>query len=87
MKDEPELMSVEHLGRVELNIEAQRLAERFHETYERRAADFGYKTRGESAVPWDNVPLANKALMIATCAELLSLDPPSLPTMLKEQAE
>jgi len=76
------------LGRVELNIEAEaeKLAERFHETYERLATGFGYKTRGESAVPWANVPAANKALMIATCAELLLIDPPCLPPMLNDQA-
>lgn len=47
------------------------LAQRFHETYERLAPDFGYETRRESAVPWDDVPAGNKALMTAVCAELL----------------
>ena len=48
------------------------LARRFHETYERLAPDFGYETRRESAVPWDDVPANNKALMTAVCAELLT---------------
>lgn len=47
------------------------LARFFHETYERLAPDYGYKTREESAVPWDDVPTDNKALMTATCAEVL----------------
>lgn len=103
MSDEPELMGVEHwanrpepdsLNRVDawgsepnIDEEAEKLAQRFHETYERLAAGFGYKTRDESAVPWADVPEANKALMIATCTELLLIDPPSLPPMLKTQAE
>ena len=48
-------------------ISPELLARRFHEAYERLAPDFGYKTREASAVPWDDVPEANKALMIATC--------------------
>jgi hypothetical protein len=32
------------------------LARMFHEKYERLAPEFGYKTREESAVPWDEVP-------------------------------
>lgn len=48
-----------------------KLAKLFHETYERLAPEHGYKTRAESAVPWDDVPENNKALMIATCHKLL----------------
>jgi len=48
-------------------VEAARL---FHETYERLAPDFGYRTREASAKPWDEVPERNRALMIATCAEV-----------------
>lgn len=51
--------------------EADALAKRFHETYERLAPDFGYETRKDSAVPWENVPEKNKALMRAVCAELI----------------
>ena len=49
---------------------SEELAKKFHETYERLAPDFGYKTRDASAVPWEDVPEANKNLMIAVCAEL-----------------
>jgi predicted kinase len=51
--------------------DAEALARRFHETYERLAPDFGYETRKASAVPWENVPEKNKNLMRAVCAELL----------------
>jgi hypothetical protein len=49
----------------------EELARFFHETYERLAPEFNYKTREDSAVPWSDVPADNKALMIATCAEVL----------------
>lgn len=54
------------------------LAQRFHETYERLAPGFGYETREASAVPWDDVPEANKALMVAVCAEILDGEPASM---------
>jgi hypothetical protein len=50
---------------------AEQLAQLFHETYERLAPDHGYRTREESAKPWDDVPAGNRRLMIATCAEVL----------------
>lgn len=46
------------------------LARLFHETYERLAPSFGYKTRKESAVPWHEVPPKNRKLMIAVAAEI-----------------
>lgn len=52
-------------------IYAKKLAQDFHETYERLAPDFGYKTREESAKPWANVPEANKNLMVAVCSKIL----------------
>jgi hypothetical protein len=50
---------------------AEELAQLFHESYERLAKEQGYKTREESAVPWEDVPEDNKRLMIATAAEVL----------------
>lgn len=47
------------------------LARKFHETYERLAPKYSYKTRKASAVPWEDVPQNNKQLMIAVCAEIL----------------
>jgi hypothetical protein len=51
--------------------EAEDLARRFHETYERLAPSFGYETREASAKPWSEVPENNRNLMIAVCAEIL----------------
>ena len=50
---------------------AEQLAQRFHETYERLAPDFGYKTREASAKPWAEVPENNRNLMVAVCKEIL----------------
>lgn len=47
------------------------IAQNFHESYERLAPAFGYKTREASAVPWDQVPSDNKHLMIRVIEELL----------------
>jgi hypothetical protein len=52
---------------------AEWLARKFHETYERLAPTFGYTTRPETAVPWEAVPLLNQQLMIAVCEELLAV--------------
>lgn len=46
------------------------VARRFHEAYERLAPTFGYETRPESAVPWEDVPEANRALMTAVVSEV-----------------
>src|ERR1019366_6621033 len=48
----------------------EKLAELFHKTYEDLAPSFGYKTRDDSAKPWEDVPAKNKKLMIAVCAEI-----------------
>lgn len=53
-------------------LEPERVAQAFHEAYERLAPDFGYKTREASAVPWEDVPDANRQLMVAVADELLS---------------
>lgn len=49
----------------------EELARFFHETYERLAPDYSYKTRKASAVPWSDVPRNNKRLMIAVSREVL----------------
>lgn len=56
----------------EIRHMAEELARQFHEAYERLAPSFGYETRKESAVPWDDVPEQNRSLMVAVCAEVLS---------------
>lgn len=47
------------------------IAIHFHEAYERLAPSFGYETRKESAVRWEDVPENNRKLMIATVADLM----------------
>lgn len=54
-----------------MTMQAEELAQLFHETYEHLAPDYGYRTREASAKPWYQVPDNNKALMIAVCAEIL----------------
>lgn len=49
----------------------ERIARAFHTTYEDLAPGFGYRTREASAVPWDDVPVENRALMVATVRQLL----------------
>jgi hypothetical protein len=48
------------------------IASRFHEAYERLAPRYGYKTRDASAVPWDDVPDANRRLMRAVVRDLIN---------------
>lgn len=50
---------------------AERIAQAFHESYERQAGDHNYTTRKASAVPWETVPDNNKRLMIAVVTDLL----------------
>lgn len=50
--------------------DAEKLARIFHETYERLAPAFDYKT---SAKPWEEVPEQNRKLMIAVCEHILSI--------------
>lgn len=49
----------------------RRAAQAFHEHYERLAPTLGYETRKESAVPWEDVPETNQALMAATVKALV----------------
>jgi hypothetical protein len=51
--------------------DAEKIAQAFHEQYERLAPAFGYKTREASAVPWADVPDDNKHLMIEVVDTLL----------------
>lgn len=65
--------------------DAERLAQHFHEAYERLAPDFAYQTRKDSAKPWAQVPEDNRLLMIAVAADVLVwLKQPALPSLLGE---
>lgn len=57
--------------RMQRRERAEQIAKEFHEVYEELAPQYGYKTREASAVPWDQVPAANRQLMVATCDRLL----------------
>ena len=46
------------------------IAREFHEAYERLAPDYGYETRRDSAVPWEEVPEKNRLLMAAVVHDL-----------------
>ena len=48
------------------------VAREFHKAYEDLAPHFGYKTRQDSAVPWEEVPEKNRNLMMAVITELLT---------------
>lgn len=48
------------------------IARNFHESYEKLVPDLRSKTRKESTVPWEDVPLDNKNLMIRTVEDLLN---------------
>jgi hypothetical protein len=41
-------------------------------TPERLAPEYGYRTREASAKPWSEVPEQNRALMTATCVDVLA---------------
>lgn len=47
------------------------LARTFHEQYERLAPSFGYVTRRDSSVPWQDVPEPNRSLMLAVATQVL----------------
>jgi hypothetical protein len=57
----------------------EELARFFHETYERLAPAFGYRTREASAKPWRDVPERNRDLMCAVAQEVLRVLNPELP--------
>jgi hypothetical protein len=50
---------------------AEHVAREFHAEYEALAPLFGYRTRQESAKPWEEVPSHNRELMKATVTRLL----------------
>lgn len=50
---------------------SERLAQQFHEVYERLAPEYAYETREESRVAWIDVPPKNRELMIATVEEVM----------------
>jgi hypothetical protein len=70
--DTPQVVQDDPGARERVSGDAMAVARLFHETYERLAPDFGYRTREASAKPWDEVPEQNRALMVATVREVLA---------------
>lgn len=54
-------------------MDAEFLAKLFHDTYEKLAPDFNYKTREASAKPWFDVPENNRKLMVAVAEKVLTV--------------
>lgn len=50
---------------------AEDIARRFHEVYEELAPAHGWKTQKRSAVPWEEIPIENRQLMIDVVTQLL----------------
>jgi hypothetical protein len=64
------------------------IARLFHETYERLAPRYSYKTRLETAVSWNELPPSNRDLMLAVTNEvMLRVDVESKTCAEKDKAE
>lgn len=48
------------------------IASSFHKHYEDLAPLFGYETREDSAVPWEDVPMKNRHLMEKVVTRLIA---------------
>lgn len=59
-------------GDIEPRRSVESIAREFHEAYEKLAPAYGYETREESAVPWEQVPEPNRKLMVAVVEALLA---------------
>lgn len=69
--DTPHIFPSQMLEKLTLDQQIEKVAKSFHEAYERLAPTMGYETRLESAVPWDDVPWANRSLMIHVVRQLV----------------
>ena len=52
--------------------QVHKIAQAFHETYERLAPEYGWVTQKESAMSWEDIPVENKLLMINVVAKLFN---------------
>ncbi len=66
--------------------EAEELARSFHTLYEHLASDYGYETRLETRVEWEQVPENNKGLMIEVCERILAVRQPTIRALQAEAA-
>lgn len=62
-------------------VDPEALARFFHTQYELLAPRFGYETRIESAVAWDEVPTSNRLLMTEVSRMVLKWLPGYLQTL------
>lgn len=69
--DTPHIFPSQMREKLTLNQQIEHVAKSFHEAYEKFAPAFNYTTRPESAVPWDDVPWANRSLMIYVVRQLV----------------
>lgn len=81
---QPSPQSEQQIKEWDLLLTPSGLAQKFHELYESLAPDFGYETRKESAVKWEDVPNKNKSLMTEVCKSILNL---LLPEIQKREEE
>lgn len=58
---------------MKLHPASEQIARAFHHNYEKLAPAHGYETREESATVWEELPEANRLLMLSTAHELLTL--------------
>jgi hypothetical protein len=56
---------------VDAVIGPEQIAQRFHEVYEELAPIYGWQTQERSRVPWDDVPPANKRMMVKVLTRLI----------------
>jgi len=52
-------------------IDIKKMAEEFHKVYEDESKQVGWKTHKSCQVKFDDVPIANKTVMLRTCMRLL----------------
>jgi hypothetical protein len=60
------------LRAIEARLTEEGVAKLFHYFYELYAPSCGYETREESRKDWENLPSANKELMLKTVTAVLS---------------
>lgn len=52
-------------------VSAEDVARKFHQVYEALAPQYNYKTRGDTALPWEQLPENSRRLMVDTSLHIL----------------
>jgi hypothetical protein len=50
---------------------SEQIAKRFHEVYEELAPTMGWETQEKARVPWEQLPVENKWLMVKVVEQLM----------------